>query len=82
MSEPIELTAEQWRADNPGAKLHEFGTQLPIAASFQGGTILLRYYGCRNCGNAFWTEDDRVRALVAGTLHPCPHCGIQSEVVK
>jgi DNA-directed RNA polymerase subunit RPC12/RpoP len=47
--------------------------------SFQGGTIILRGYGCSRCGNGFWTEDDKVRRLPAGE-HPCPHCGQLSYV--
>ena len=46
---------------------------------FQGGVIQLRGYGCHNCGNAFWTEDDDKRRLPEG-VHPCPHCNNLSEV--
>jgi hypothetical protein len=60
--------------------MREFGTESPVLVAFQGGTIILRYYGCRNCGHAFWTEDDPARRLPAGS-HPCPYCHLESEVV-
>lgn len=47
---------------------------------FQDGWIYLRGYGCGNCGNAFWTEDDEKRSLKPGTIATCPHCGERRKV--
>lgn len=52
----------------------------PVHFHSQGGIIFLHGYGCRNCGNAFWTEDDDKRRLTPGTEAPCPHCGKRSKV--
>ncbi len=82
MADLIQTPPDQWMAEHPGETLYEFATAPATITSWQGGTIVLRYYGCHNCGNAFWTEDDRARALIPGTLHPCPHCGIESLVVR
>jgi ribosomal protein S27AE len=43
---------------------------------FQGGTVVLRTYGCSRCGKIFWVEDDE--KLKAGA-HNCPHCGALNE---
>jgi hypothetical protein len=58
----------------------DLGGTEPQHVAFQGGIVFLRPYGCHNCGQGFWVEDDPVRRLAPG-LHPCPHCGIESEVV-
>jgi hypothetical protein len=43
--------------------------------SFQGGTIILRGFGCGRCGNGHWAEDDPARRRPVGTAVACPHCG-------
>jgi DNA-directed RNA polymerase subunit RPC12/RpoP len=67
------------------ADLREFGDlaghNVVGPVRFQGGVILLRGYGCRNCGNAFWVEDDDKRRLPPGA-HSCPHCGVKSVVAE
>jgi DNA-directed RNA polymerase subunit RPC12/RpoP len=60
--------------------LREFGATIDVPAPWQGGTIFLHYYGCRNCGNAFWTEGDNKRRLTPGTVASCPHCGKPSRI--
>jgi hypothetical protein len=58
----------------------EFGKLGSSPTSFQGGFIVLVGFGCRNCGNGFWTEGDDKRILSPGSVHPCPHCGDYSKV--
>lgn len=57
----------------------DLGGAAPQPVRLQGGTVILSPVGCHNCGQAFWTESDNKRRLPPG-LHPCPFCGVESEI--
>lgn len=76
----VENKLAENKANSPAHEFGNLGGHTSIGpVGFQGGWIFLHGYGCRNCGNAFWTEDDDKRRLPPGPA-PCPHCGIESEV--
>ncbi len=70
----LEVTADT----EPRFEFGDLGGTPPIP--FQDGWIYLVGFGCKNCGNGFWTEDDEKRRLTPGTTAACPHCGTRSKV--